>query len=73
MTKEDVKAWLRHMRFLGFANTDAECAEALGISRTTLHRYKLEGAPRHIALACQAVICRLSPYKEIYTVPESKK
>lgn len=35
-----------------------KAAQALGIGRRTSQRYAMEGAPRHIALALEALILR---------------
>lgn len=41
-----------------------KAAAALGLSRNTLQRYEIEGAPLYIALACAALICGLAPWAQ---------
>ena len=53
------RAWLKEMDF-----TDAAAAKALGIgSRNTIAKYRAEGAPLHIALACAALAEGLEPWE----------
>jgi len=59
MTAKDFCAWLDHMKL-----NDSAATRALGLgSRHTLARYKTQGAPRHIALACAALAFGLPPWK----------
>jgi len=51
MPAADFLAWLKAMNL-----NDSKAAQALGLgSRNTLVKYKIEGAPRYIALACAAL------------------
>ncbi|MBC38906.1 MAG: hypothetical protein CMH91_07570 [Oceanicaulis sp.] len=59
MTGKDFTAWLDHMGF-----KDAQAARALGgMSRNSIKKYKDEGAPYHIGLACAALAYGLPPWK----------
>ncbi|KNY16933.1 hypothetical protein AKG11_11470 [Shinella sp. SUS2] len=61
MTADDLNAWLEHMKF-----NDAEATRRLGLgSRNTLAKYKVEGAPLHIGLACGALAFGLPPWKTV--------
>lgn len=64
MTKEDFQAWLMEIREQKLAETDIQSCDLLGISRRTLVRYKKYGAPLAVALACQAILDGLEPYKK---------
>lgn len=60
MDAKDFNAWLDHMGF-----NDSEATKALGLgSRNTLAKYKLEGAPLYIALACGALAYGLPPWRK---------
>lgn len=60
MKAEEFQHWCRHM---GFRST-AAAAEALGIgSRNTIAKFRKQGAPRYIALACAALVHNLPPYQ----------
>ena len=61
MTAKDFCAWLEHMGY-----NDAAATRALGLgSRNTLVKYKAEGAPAYIALACAALAFGLPAWKKI--------
>jgi hypothetical protein len=50
MEAKDFIAWIEHMGF-----SDRETARTLGLSRTTVAKYRAEGAPVHIGYACAAL------------------
>jgi hypothetical protein len=59
MTADDFNAWLAHMKL-----NDAQATRALGLgSRNTLVKYKAEGAPGYIALACAALAYGLPAWR----------
>jgi hypothetical protein len=58
MTGPDMLNWLKAMDI-----SAAEGARRLGIHPNTMTRYKREGAPMAIALACSALFHRLGPWK----------
>jgi hypothetical protein len=53
-----MRSWLAAMKI-----SSAEGARLLGIHANTMTRYKAEGAPAHIALACAALYHRIEPWK----------
>jgi len=53
-----MRSWLAAMKI-----SAAEGARLLGIHPNTMTRYKTEGAPEHIALACAALYHRLQPWE----------
>lgn len=60
MNAEAFQRWMRAMggiekRRFGLS----AAADALGISRNTVKRYHDNGAPKHIALACAALLAGL--------------
>ena len=66
MTPDEFKAWRKSM-----GCSQAEAAEALGLSKPTIENYEKgvrrdTGAaveiPRHVALACAALFHRLQPW-----------
>ena len=63
MTAKDITGWLAFMVMKGVAKTDTEAAALLGVSRSTLLRWKQTGAPAHVALACAALDRGLPPWK----------
>ncbi|MTI44256.1 hypothetical protein JM93_04071 [Roseibium hamelinense] len=59
MNADEFQHWCQRM---GFKST-AATAEALGIgSRNTIAKFRKQGAPRYIALACAALVNNLPPY-----------
>lgn len=57
MTPEAMRSWLTEMKI-----SAAEGARLLGVHPNTMTKYKAEGAPKHIALACAALYHRLKPW-----------
>jgi len=64
MTAASFSAWLADMRSAGLARSDAECGRLLDISADTVVRMKRDGADRRTALACRALLHRMTPYGE---------
>lgn len=60
MTAEDFEAWLQHTGFSGL-----EAARQLEVSKNTVMKYRREGAPLHIALACSALSHGLPPWRKV--------
>lgn len=59
MSASDFATWMDRM---GFKSNDT-AAEALGVgSRNTIAKYRKDGAPLYIALACAALINNIPPY-----------
>lgn len=58
MSGEDFAAWLDHMGL-----SDAAAARALELSRNSVAKYKIAGAPRHVALACAALAFGLPAWR----------
>lgn len=50
MTKDEFNAWLELMGFSGL-----EAARQLGLAKNSVVKYRSEGAPEYIRLACQAL------------------
>lgn len=63
VTPRDVKAWIRAMRQDKRARSAAACARLLGIHPNTMSRMRVEGADERTALACQALLSGLTPYR----------
>lgn len=60
MTAKEFNDWLEHMKL-----NDAAATRALGLgSRNTVVKYKLEGAPVYIALACAALAFGLPAWRK---------
>jgi len=57
MDAKDFTAWQAHMGF-----NDSETSRRLGITRKTIAKYKTDGAPLHVALACAALAFGLPPW-----------
>jgi hypothetical protein len=51
-------AWLKAMKISG-----AEAARLLGVNANTITRYKKQGAPKSVGLACAALYHRLKEWK----------
>lgn len=58
MTGRAFNAW---MDAAGF--TDSEAARQLGTAPSTIARYRADGGPALLALACSAISAGLSPWK----------
>lgn len=58
MTANDFCAWLKAMKISG-----AEAARLLGVTANTITRYRREGAPQTVGLACAALYHRLKEWK----------
>lgn len=58
MSGQDFTAWMER---LGFSITDAMRELGIG-SRHTIIKFKREGAPLYIALACAAVAAGVAPW-----------
>ena len=58
MTANEFSAWLKAMKISG-----AEAARLLGVNVNTITRYKRDGAPQTVALACAALYHRLEEWK----------
>ncbi|SKA13668.1 hypothetical protein SAMN05428963_106205 [Consotaella salsifontis] len=58
MTPQDFNAWLDQLWFC-----DEDAAENLGVDVETIVRFRKEGAPHYIALACSAIERRLKPWQ----------
>ena len=58
MSGEDLQVWQDRMGW-----NDSRAVEELGLgSRNTWARYKTEGAPLYIALACAALMRNIAPW-----------
>lgn len=57
--------WLADMKSAGLARSDAECARLLGKSDDTVVSYKRKGTDRTVALACRALLHRMTPYGSV--------
>jgi DNA-binding CsgD family transcriptional regulator len=62
VTPESFNSWLAEMKSAGLARSDAECARLLGISANSVVTMKKQGADTRTALACRALLHRLTPY-----------
>lgn len=60
MEAKDFTAWMEHMNF-----NDSTAARALGISRTSVIKYKADGAPLSIGLACAALAFGLPAWRKV--------
>lgn len=58
MTADAFEDWRKAMKISG-----AEAARLLGVTANTITRYKTEGAPKAVALACSALYHRLEEWK----------
>lgn len=57
MTAQDFENWLDHMGLKG-----AGAARALGLAPNSVVKYRREGAPLTVALACAALAFGLPPW-----------
>lgn len=64
MQPEVFEAWMLEMAKPPFFASDAECARLLGISANGLLKMKKQGTTRQTALACRALLHRMTPYGE---------
>ena len=62
MTAEAFNRWLADMKSAGLARSEAECGRLLDVAPNTLTSYKRRGGSRSLALACRALLHRLTPY-----------
>jgi transcriptional regulator with XRE-family HTH domain len=58
MTSEEFQSWLKAMQI-----SAAKAAELLDVKPNTITRYKRDGAPQTVALACAALYHRLEEWK----------
>ncbi|OQC18922.1 MAG: hypothetical protein BWX69_03140 [Planctomycetes bacterium ADurb.Bin069] len=58
MRAADFEAWITRMGWSGL-----EAARRLGTSKNSVVRYRREGAPLTVALACAALAAGLGPWK----------
>lgn len=58
MTAEDFNDWLDKTGLSGL-----EAARQLGVAKNSVVKYRREGAPLHVALACSAIYHKLSPWR----------
>lgn len=58
MTADDFNAWLTHMGLTG-----RKAARQLGVADNTIVKYRREGAPEYIALACAALAFGLPAWR----------
>ena len=63
MTAEAFNRWLAEMKSSGLARSDAECRKLLNVAPNTMTAYKRRGGDRALALACRALLHRLTPYE----------
>lgn len=61
MTANEFCEWLKAMKISG-----AEAARLLDVNVNTITRYKREGAPQTVALACSALYHRLGEWNEVH-------
>lgn len=60
MEAKDFSAWIEHMGY-----SDREVTRQLGLgSRNTVAKYKTEGAPAYIGLACAALAFGLPAWRK---------
>lgn len=62
MKPETFTAWLAEMKSAGLGRSDAKCARLLGISANSVVDMKKRGTDVRTALACRALLHRLTPY-----------
>lgn len=58
MTADDFEAWQDGMGLSGL-----EAARRLGLAKNSVVRYRAEGAPVTVALACAALAAGLGPWR----------
>ncbi|BAQ16934.1 hypothetical protein [Methyloceanibacter caenitepidi] len=57
ISAEDFAAWVENV-----AGSDRKAAAMLSLARDTVAKYRDEGAPLYIGLACAALYHRLDPF-----------
>lgn len=62
MNADDFIAWLAEMKAAGLARSDAAAARLLKVSTNTILSMKAKGADMRTALACRALLHRMTPY-----------
>lgn len=71
MTSAEIQEWIAEMRSTGRADGIADCAEKLGVGRTTFFRYSQVGVPERNSLttrlACAALLAGIAPYQQPHT------
>lgn len=63
MKPEIFQKWLDEMKDCGLAASDARCADLLGVSANAVVAMKKGGADVRTALACRALLHRMTPYE----------
>lgn len=58
MTAQDFNDWLEFEKL-----NDVQASNALGVSRNSIAKYKSEGAPQTVELACNAITYRLPGWR----------
>ncbi len=64
MTAQQFIDWLADMKSAGLSTSDADCGRQLGLGVQTILNMKRRGADRRTALACRALLHRMTPYGE---------
>lgn len=64
MSGEVFAYWIASMKEAGLASSDADCARLLGVHRNSIANMIQRGCDRRTALACRALLHRLSPFGE---------
>lgn len=64
MTSEQFCNWLADMQSAGLCTSDAHAGRMLGVGPHTIVNLKKRGADRRTALACRALLHRMTPYGE---------
>ncbi len=59
MTSDNFNAWLINMGISGL-----EAARRLGCAKDTITKYKRDGAPEYIGLACSALYHNMKPWEK---------
>lgn len=62
MTAQEFQQWLDEMKDARLASSDAECARLLMVRPNTVVEMKKSGADGRTALACRALLHRMTPY-----------
>ena len=62
MTADQFEQWLDDMRFAKLARSDAACARLLGVHANSIVLFKKQGTDTRTALACRALLHRMTPY-----------
>ena len=72
MTPEDFAAWVRAMEELN-GWSGRECSRRLGCGVNQITKWKAEGAPLYIGLACAALAMNVEPWTAAKDGPAPKK